>query len=92
MRPILPRLLLCVSLSGLGPVAAAAEARHMGPDGGGTQSETTTGSERIDEAEDANTTRRSQDAKSRQGASPRGGSASRGNAPRWHSFLPGMIR
>ena len=46
----------------------------------------------IDEAEDGSSTRRSQEAKARAGAATRSGSASRSNAPRWHSFLPGMIR
>lgn len=95
MRPTLPRLLLCLSLLGFGSVAMAAESRHMGPDGGGAQSDTGAASERIDEADEAGnaSTRRSADAKSRQtGAGSRNGSATRSNAPRWHSFLPGMIR
>ena len=92
MRPTLTRLLLCLSLLGFGS-AAAAESRHMGPDGGGAPSDASTGNERIDEAEDtggANSTRRNADAKSRQGTASRG--TTRSNAPRWHSFLPGMIR
>ena len=92
MRPTLTRLLLCLSLLGFGSAAAAAEARHMGPDGGGAQSDGSAGNERIDEAEDGSSTRRSQEAKARAGAATRSGSASRSNAPRWHSFLPGMIR
>ena len=92
MRPILTRLLLCLSLLGFGS-AAAAESRHMGPDGGGAQSDASSGSERIDESEETGSTgatRRTADAKTRQGTATRG--ATRSNAPRWHSFLPGMIR
>ena len=91
MHPTLPRLLLCLSLLGFGS-AMAAESRHMGPDDGGGQADTSPGSDRIDEEADAGATapRRTGDARPRP-ASSRHGSASRAT-PRWHSFLPGMIR
>lgn len=94
MRPNLPRLLLCLSLLGFGS-AVAAESRHMGPDEGGGQAEAPTGgSDRADDEPEAGTlpTRRAGDAKPRPAAASRNGSTTRASAPRWHSFLPGMIR
>ncbi|GAB1406849.1 hypothetical protein MASR1M8_07680 [Thermomonas brevis] len=93
MRPTLPRLLLCLSLLGFGSAAMAAEARHMGPDGGGAQSDANAGNERIDDDSDAegSTARRNSTGKAKQ-AAPAPRSGSRNATPRWHSFLPGMIR
>ena len=93
MRPTLPRLLLCLSLLGFGSAAVAAEARHMGPDGGGAQSDANAGNERIDDDTDAEATsaRRNGSGKAKQATTtPRSGN--RSATPRWHSFLPGMIR
>jgi hypothetical protein len=92
MRPTLPRLLLCLSLLGSGPVMAA-EARHMGADDGGGQADTQPGSDRLEDEADAGAPapRRAGDAKPRP-ASSRNVGATRASTPRWHSFLPGMIR
>ena len=92
MRPTLTRLLLCLSLLGFGS-AMAAESRQMGADDSGGQADTQPGSDRIDDEAEAGAPppRRAGDAKPRP-ASSRNGSTTRATTPRWHSFLPGMIR
>ena len=95
MRPTVPRLLLCLSLLLACGLAGAAESRHMDPGGGGACPDTaTTGDERIDEGDEAapaparRTTPKSKPAAT---ATPRTSGGGR-STPRWHSFLPGMIR
>lgn len=89
---LMPRLLLCLSLLGFGSVMAT-ESRHMGPGDSGGPADTQPGSDRIDEDAEADTPapRRAGDTKPRPAAA-RNGAATRANTPRWHSFLPGMIR
>lgn len=94
LSPILLSVaLLCAS--GLG---MAAESRQLGPDGDGNCPETTAaGNDATDEADPdaaAAPARRTQKAKPAPATRSGGGNASgqRNNAPRWHSFLPGMFR
>ena len=95
LSPILLSVaLLCAS--GLG---MAAESRQLSPDGDGNCPETAAASnEATDEADPdaaAAPARRTQKAKPAPAAPSGGGSnasGQRNNAPRWHSFLPGMFR
>ena len=91
-----PRLLLCFSLLlGCGQ-AAATESRQMDANGDsacadGSQTDTP----RIDDTDDAGTAparRAPQKSKSPATATPRTSGGGPRSPPRWHSFLPGMIR
>lgn len=93
MRLTMPRLLLCFSLLASGQLVAA-ESRHMGPNGeGACPDSSANANERVDEAEETAGTpaRRNNSQKSKPTATPRTGGGPR-STPRWHSFLPGMIR
>jgi hypothetical protein len=90
-------ILLSVALLCASGQVLATESRQMDPDGGGSCPESTTATndaaDEVDADAAAAPARRTQKAKP--AATPRasgGGSANRGNAPRWHSFLPGMFR
>ena len=96
MRLTALRLLLCFSLLlGCGQ-AAATESRQMDANGDsacadGSQTDTP----RIDDTDDAGTAparRAPQKSKSPATATPRTSGGGPRSTPRWHSFLPGMIR
>lgn len=93
MRSTAPLLLLCSSLLLAFGQTAAAESRHMNANGEGTCADAgTPANERIDNAEEADPApaRRTAPQKSKPTATPRTGNPRA--TPRWHSFLPGMIR
>lgn len=93
LSPI-PALLSVLLLAACGQ-AVAVESRQMSADGSGSCPESAASSERIDGAESdpnapASPVKRSSKAKA--AAAQRAGGGNRSNAPRWHSFLPGMFR
>ncbi|HQY83142.1 hypothetical protein [Thermomonas sp.] len=92
LSPILLSLaLLCASSQVL-----AAESREIEPDGNGNCPDAAPASnDGVDDPDgDAAATpvRRAQKAKAAPAARGGGSSSQRSSAPRWHSFLPGMIR
>ena len=94
MRP--SPILFSVALLCASGQLMAMESRQMGPDGSGSCPESTATStdatDEVDADAAAAPARRTQKAKP--AATPRAsnGGGNRGNAPRWHSFLPGMFR
>lgn len=97
MRLPVPRLLLlCLALLLASGHAAANQSRHMDADGSGAcPEEAATGSARADEIDDPSNSqarRTTQKAKPAPTATPRTSDSPRTSTPRWHSFLPGMIR
>ena len=100
MRPSSPRpLLLCIALLLACGHAAASQSRQLDADGSGACPEATaTGNERAEDADEQAGTasparRAAQKPRPAASATPRtGGGNERVAPPRWHSFLPGMIR
>ncbi|MFT4180015.1 MAG: hypothetical protein QM612_11255 [Thermomonas sp.] len=93
--PTLRRILFCLILSMACSHALAAQSRQMDADGSNADCPDTTASSdnRSDEANPepqpaAPSASRTQKPRASATATPR----SRAPAPRWHSFLPGMIR
>jgi hypothetical protein len=92
-----PFLLSIALLCASGQVLAS-ESRQVGPDGDGNCPETVaTGNDVTDELDPdaaAAPARRAQKSKPAPASRASGGNGGvqRSNAPRWHSFLPGMFR
>ena len=76
--------------------ATATESRQMGPDGSNSCPDSATASNDAEDTDgDATPARRAQKAKpatTTRANGGGGGSGQRSSTPRWHSFLPGMIR
>lgn len=88
-------VLLSVLLLGACGQAVAVEARQMSADGSGSCPDSTANSDRADSAEadpNAPATPVKRTAKAKAAAATRTDGGNRSNAPRWHSFLPGMFR
>lgn len=87
--------LLSILLLGACGQALAVESRQMSANGSESCPESAASSDRADSAEadpNAPATPVKRTAKAKAAAATRTGGGNRSNAPRWHSFLPGMFR